>query len=914
MVEFLFDITAKENSAMTTDDDNEIATENNTNKNGVNFVSEPNTKTSYNDENQNQNQNSSEDDQPIPDYFNRPDDKNYLAYFVSILTISGILFAVFGSYRLTGQTFKFPGYSFTMNEIFDIFETDGLFNTESFLDSHIFTNRVPNHYYYLSKSTQYLNRYTIDTNKFKIYVNTKFDHFDELIGANQHYILIKNSENKEYRLMSNTQNFTELESTSTLFAAMSDRYLLTIDIRNKIKMTKLVGKNKGQFNIVEPENDGFKMDFRNQDYKIVKAVWSLNGRDVILHIARNRKSYLIDSGYMYPYKKNIDDDQNSDTSDPDLGSSFFLEIRNFTMYKFSETLTGKSCKLLDFYYHDQFPIKCQPNIYKLCHAKTGHSNLITPDKNCHKFMIFDNDLVSTEIIKWDNKNQIIKVFVSNDNHIYSLDLTLDELARYKVLKNRRSDKNFMINQSPVFGDNDDENENDYLPQHKMIQNIENLVGLVSVYNNFNDILFIKYDEECSRMFLGNLKPFTSNSHLRLRAIKTPHSKNLLHFKTDSVIDQENLRIKLFSHGRWNLDEVTCTDVNTNYYINDSSISCCLTWSQPNIPPSKYMYSIEAGKHKNKVEIRGNKTMESVSRRIDKDVYLKIDNFTSFVEYIDGEPIKILLPPYRNQLSPEEYWRSGSYRLIIKLIDSQLDKTKENIEYPILTKYENFEDKLVTSYTGAVIFYIKSEILERKARFIESLLTKLELTFKDYESAMQDIKEHQGTGKSSSSSSGKSTDSSIHLQKDRREGGFKGFMSTLIRKIFPYRYENHYFKNREIEIQNLVQKGQIHRHDVFKLNFWTKNIMFWGTSLKTTKMLIDSLQSINDQSNHVQCFLVEVDQKLESLESDYSSFTPEDEEEIFGTDPSIFQYSNGCVNRAKLYCKPGIRKKFFLQNF
>ena len=47
---------AKENSAMTTDDDNEIVTENNNNnhKNGVNFVSEPNTKTSLNDENQNQ--------------------------------------------------------------------------------------------------------------------------------------------------------------------------------------------------------------------------------------------------------------------------------------------------------------------------------------------------------------------------------------------------------------------------------------------------------------------------------------------------------------------------------------------------------------------------------------------------------------------------------------------------------------------------------------------------------------------------------------------------------------------------------------------------------------------------------------------------------------------------------------------
>ena len=73
-------------------------------------------------------------------YADEPQTQNILAYFLSFITISCILLCVFGAYKFTGATYTAPSHSFSMDEIFHLFNTKGLFKREDFVDTEFFTN------------------------------------------------------------------------------------------------------------------------------------------------------------------------------------------------------------------------------------------------------------------------------------------------------------------------------------------------------------------------------------------------------------------------------------------------------------------------------------------------------------------------------------------------------------------------------------------------------------------------------------------------------------------------------------------------------------------------------------------------------------------------------------------------------
>ena len=154
---------------------------------------------------------------------------------------------------------------------------------------------------------------------------------------------------------------------------------------------------------------------------------------------------------------------------------------------------------------------------------------------------------------------------------------------------------------------------------------------------------------------------------------------------------------------WNVDDASCLPQP------DDTAKCVVVLSQPFVPPQHYIYNYITPENitTSPVEFMNTKHFD-LNTALKLPEYFILANFTMFVEYMQGTdkaepgtqvggiPVQFLLPPFREDLNDQNSWRAGQYRLIIKITDKVPN---------ILTKFGNWYDKYIVSFSGAAVIYI-----------------------------------------------------------------------------------------------------------------------------------------------------------------------------------------------------------------
>ena len=216
-----------------------------------------------------------------------------------------------------------------------------------------------------------------------------------------------------------------------------------------------------------------------------------------------------------------------------------------------------------------------------------------------------------------------------------------------------------------------------------VDNIDKLVGI-----NGKRLFFTRYDEKSSR--------------IKVSFIENGVMGDIIEPVCELNIGTREMKLKQIPH--WNVDMIECENREQS---KSSELLCSVLVSQPFIPPQRYIYSFENDKQ-NFIPVEfTNVNVFNLSTEMKNPDYFLISNFTMFTEYVQNEPIQFLLPPFREDLTDQDQWRAGQYRVILKI--------SENLP-KIQAKFGNWYDKFIVSYSGAAIVYINSDLLKNPEKF------------------------------------------------------------------------------------------------------------------------------------------------------------------------------------------------------